>query len=126
VEMKADLCAEGRLIARERVTLEPRRFPLSSPARLSTYRYWATFYICRVGLDASAWLALEERLRVVAREFPCPGETLWGISTLTAHGLVCRCVAMRGRDVVSGLQQLWRSAKMAIYGTEAVPPRKVN
>jgi urease accessory protein len=126
VEMKADLSAEGRLVASERIRLEPHKYPHSSPARLGPYRYWATFYVCRVGLDAAAWLTLEDHLREVASEFTCPGEVLWGISTLAAHGLVCRCVALRGRDVLFGLHQLWRTAKFALYGTEAVPPRKVN
>jgi urease accessory protein len=126
VEMNADLSAEGRLVACERVRLEPRRFPLSSPARLGPYRYWATFYICRVGLGAAAWLALEDQLREIASEFTHPGDALWGISTLAAHGLVCRGVALRGRDVLFGLDHLWRTAKFALYGTEAVPPRKVN
>lgn len=126
VEMKTDLHAQGRLIAAERVKLEPHKFPLSSPARLGAYRYWATFYICRVGLEPAAWLALEDRLREAASEFTCPGKALWGISALTAYGLVCRCVALRGRDVIFGLNQLWREAKFTLYGTEAVPPRKVN
>lgn len=126
VEMKVDLRAEGRRIAAERIRLEPLSYPLSSPARLGEYRYWATFYICRVGLEAAAWISLEERLREVAAEFSCRGETLWSISTLIADGLVCRCVALRGRDVIFGLHQLWRAAKFALYGSEAIPPRKVN
>jgi urease accessory protein len=126
VEMKADLRAEGRLVAAERVRLEPGKYPLSSPARLGPYRYWATFYICRVGLNPATWLALEDQLRAAAREFCAPGDARWGISALMAHGLVCRCVAMRGRDVHFGLHELWRIAKFALYGTEALPPRKVN
>jgi urease accessory protein len=126
VELKADLIAEGQLIGAERVRLDPHQYPLSSPARLGPYRYWATFYICRVGLDAARWLALEDRLREAAREFTRPSEALWGISTLVAHGLVCRGVALRGRDVLFGLHQLWRAAKVALYGTDALPPRKVN
>jgi urease accessory protein len=126
VEMKVDLRAEGRRIAAERVRLEPLSYPLSSPARLGQYRYWATFYICRVGLEPAAWASLEERLREVAGEFGCRGEALWSISTLMADGLICRCLALRGRDVLFGLHQLWRAAKFALYGSEAIPPRKVN
>jgi len=126
VEMKTDLRAQGRLIAAERVRLEPHKYSLSSPARLGAYRYWATFYICRVGLDPASWLELEDHLRETAGDFSRPGKALWGISTLLGHGLVCRCVALHGRDVVFGLNQLWREAKLALYGTEAVPPRKVN
>jgi urease accessory protein len=126
VEMKADLYAQGRLIAADRVKIEPYRYAVASPARLGKFRYGSTFYICRVGLEPSRWLELEERLRAVAREFEDRGTALWGISTLVAHGLVCRCVAMRGRDVICGLNQLWRAAKLSLYNAEAMPPRKVG
>ncbi len=124
--MKTDLIANGRLIAAERLRLEPRNHALASLARLGPHRYWATFYICRVGLDAGAWLATETRLREVAAGFAEPGESLWGISTLVADGLVVRGVARRGRDVIAGLHALWREAKLRVYGREAIPPRKVN
>jgi len=126
VEMRTDLIADGRLIAAERVRLEPGNHALLSPARMGPYRYWATFYICRVGLDAGAWLAAETRLREVAAQFAQPGDSLWGVSTLVADGLVVRGVARRGRDVIAGLHALWREAKLRLYGREAIPPRKVN
>jgi urease accessory protein len=126
VEMKTSISALGDPIAIERIRVEPGLHPIASPARLGKYSYWATFYICRVGLDPSAWLALEEQLREVARELSPAAEALWGISTLRAHGIVCRCLAIHGRDALAGLHKLWRSAKFALYGTEAIPPRKVN
>jgi urease accessory protein len=126
VELKSDLVAIGRPIAAERVRLEPKNRALASLARLGPYRTWATFYICRVGLDPSAWLEAERDLREIVSRLSRPGEALWGISTLTAHGLVVRCIASRGRDVLPGLHALWRAAKLRLYGREAVPPRKVN
>jgi urease accessory protein len=51
---------------------------------------------------------------------------LWSISTLPAHGLMVRCVAVHGRHVLPGLQTLWQTAKQRLYGRDAVPPRKVN
>jgi len=126
VGMHADLHAQRRLIACERVNLAPHECPLSLPARLGDYRYWATFYICRVGVESAAWLALEHRLREAAAEFAQPGISLWGISSLVSGGIVCRCVAMRGHDVIFGLQRLWRVAKRALYDAEAVPPRKLH
>jgi urease accessory protein len=125
VEMHAEISAAGRPIAIEQVRLEPRRRPLTSLARLGSYRYWATFYICRVGLDPAAWLAAEKHLREAARELTRPGESLWGISTLAAHGLVIRCLAVNGRDVLPGLQSLWRAAKLHLYAQQAIFPRKV-
>lgn len=126
VEIKSDIVAQGRLIATERARLRPKDFVLGSPARLGHYRYWATFYICRIGVDASAWLALEQELRSVAERFERPGDVLWGVSTLVAHGLAVRCLAVHGRDAHAGLHAFWNAAKLRLYGREAVPPRKVN
>jgi urease accessory protein len=126
IAMHCDIAAEGRLIAAERALLEPRERPVASPARLGHYRYWATFYICRVGLPTAMWLTLEQQLREAAEPHARPGETLWGISALAAHGLAIRCLAIQGRDVLPGLHALWRAAKWALYEREVVPPRKVN
>jgi len=126
VELKTDLLAVGRPIAIERVRIEPMKHRVASLARLGLCRTWATFYICRVGLKADAWLELEQHLREATEGFSARGESLWGISTLSAHGLVVRCVARQGRDVLTGLQALWRAAKLRLYGRDAVPPRKVN
>ena len=126
VEMKTDLLALGRPIAAERVRLEPRSRNISDLARLGPYRYWVTFYVCRVGLKANAWLAAEQRLREVAAGLTRSGEMLFGVSTLVAHGLVIRCLARRGRGVLNALHPLWNAAKVFLYDREAVPPRKVN
>jgi urease accessory protein len=126
VELKTDLVAIGRPIAVERIRIAPGSYRLSSLVRLGPYRTWATFYICRVGLEARAWLEVERDLRETVERLCVPGNTLWGISTLTSHGLVLRCLASRGRDVLPGLHALWRAAKVRLYGRDAVLPRKVN
>jgi urease accessory protein len=126
VELKTDLSAGGRVIAVERVRLEPRNRELASLARLGAYRTWATFYICRVGLKATEWLEIESELREILQMLNRREDALWGISTLAAHGLMVRCVAKRGRDVLPGLQEVWRAAKWRLYGREALLPRKVN
>ncbi len=115
IEMRTDIAASGRLIAAESIRLDPRGSALRSIARLGEYRYWATFYICRVGLDGAAWLAAEEHLREAARELSRPGEALWGVSTLLADGLVVRGLAVRGRDALGGLHALWNAAKLRLY-----------
>jgi len=126
VEMKSDLYATGRRIGTERIRLEPRDRELGSLARLGPYRYWATFYICRVGPEPGVWLAAEQELRQLARKLSKPARAVWGISTLVAHGLVVRSLACHGRDVLAGLHALWHAAKLLLFGREAVPPRKVN
>jgi urease accessory protein len=126
VDLKTDLSAGGGLIAVERVRLEPQSRELASLARLGAYRTWATFYVCRVGLKAAEWLEIENELREILQMLGRSDEALWGISTLTAHGLMVRCVAKRGRDVLPGMQEVWRAAKWRLYAREAVMPRKVN
>jgi urease accessory protein len=126
LETKTDVVAAGRLLAAERIRLEPQEHSVPSLGRLGPYRYWSTFYICRVGLCVNDWLATEQRLREVAAKLTRPGETLWGASTLAEDGLVVRCLARHGRDVLPGLHAIWRAAKILLYGREAMPPRKVN
>lgn len=126
IEMRTDVRANGRLMAAENIRLEPRERALRSIARLGAYRYWATFYICRVGLDPAAWLAAEEHLREAAGELSRPGEALWGVSTLLADGLIVRGLAVRGRHALAGLHALWNAAKLRLFGRAAVPPRKVS
>ncbi|MGC2330410.1 MAG: urease accessory protein UreD [Candidatus Acidiferrales bacterium] len=126
IEMRTEVTSNGRLIAAENVRLDPREAALRSIARLGEYRYWATFYICRVGLDAAAWLAAEEHLREAARDLNRPDKALWGVSTLLADGLIVRGLAVHGRDALGGLHALWNAAKLRLYGRAAVAPRKVN
>ena len=125
-EMKTRVAALGRRIATENICLRPADQDVSSLARLGPYRYAATFYMCRVGLEASAWRACEDHLREVTSSLTRTGEILWGVSSLVAHGLVVRCLSRRGREVLPGLHTLWRRAKLRLYGREAIPPRKVN
>jgi len=122
---KLDLTARGLPLARERFALEPARRALQSPVRLGPYLYFATFYVCRVGLPGSRWLELEAELAELARSLSIPGSLLWGVSALPAHGLVVRTLGMRGRDITRGLLDFWRASKSALYREAAVPPRKV-
>ncbi len=126
VEFKTDLVGAGRPVAVECVRLEPKKRGLTSIARLGAYRTLATFYICRVGVGATEWMEIERELRGVLASFGGPRDALWGISTLAAHGLVVRCAAKRGRDVLPRLRAVWSAAKRRLYGRAAVMPRKVN
>jgi urease accessory protein len=125
-EMRTMVSALGRRIAAENICLRPAERDVGSLARLGTYRYSATFYICRVGLDASYWRAAEDHVRGLTSSLSRPGEVLWGVSALVAHGLVVRCLGRNGRDILPGLQTIWRGAKLHIYGREGILPRKVN
>jgi len=126
VEVRTRISAPHRLIAAENLCLRPAEQEVSSLARLGVYRYVATFYICRVGLEPMAWRAAEDQLRELTGKQTRPGEILWGVSMLAAHGLVVRCLARNAREVLPGLQTLWRHAKRHLYDQDAIPPRKVN
>jgi urease accessory protein len=125
LEFRLDVKARGVPLAEERVALEPARRPLQSAARLGPYLYFSTFYACRVGPEAPRWLALERELSGLARQLSRPGETLWGVSALPAHGLVVKALSVTGRAITRGLQVFWRASKLSLYGEAAVPPRKV-
>ena len=50
---------------------------------------------------------------------------IWGLTRLPAHGLVVRALSQNSRDIARGLVEFWRVAKRALYGQEAVVPRKI-
>jgi urease accessory protein len=125
VELGLELCADGAPVALERMVLEPMLRPLESPLRWGRYRYLATLYICRVGMAAGTWSALEKELDALAQAATCPDATLWGVSTLAAHGLVVRGLGVNGRHLLAGLTTFWRAAKQLLYGRAAHPPRKL-
>lgn len=124
VEMRAEVAANDELISIDRMKLEPDKKAVAS--RMGPFRYCATFYMCKVGIDAEVWLNLERDLRTIAQDLPRLEETLWGVSSLKAHGLMIRCLAKQGCDVTSGLTRLWDAAKFALYGRHAVRPRKMH
>jgi urease accessory protein len=123
--MDLDLRAAGQLVARERFRLEPGDRPLSSPARLGPYRTFSSLLICRIDRDAAFWQELELSLDERARALSRPGEVLWGVSTLPAHGLVVRGLSVTGREIASGLLSFWQAARRALFQREATPPRKI-
>jgi urease accessory protein len=126
VELKTNVNANGRVIAAENVRLQPLLSDVTSLPRLGPYRYWTTFYIVRVGIDARAWLSAEQAVREVINRFQRPREALWGVSTLPAHGLVVRGITTSGSEILGNLRAIWTEAKQLLYGRKAIPPRKVN
>jgi urease accessory protein len=126
VELKTEIHADGKLIALEKVNLEPGEIQMDAIARLGVYRYWTTFYVCRVAVEPANWLAAETHLREAAAPWCQSGEMLWSVSTLPAHGLAIRGLARSGRDILSALQALWRSAKLLLFERVPILPRKVK
>ena len=125
LQLSFNLSTSTKPLAIERFTLEPQRQPLSTLARLGAYRYFGSFYICCVGLEPARWLALEQMLSRLADELTREGETLWGVSTLVAHGLVVRYASRQGLSLPNGLFAFWQAAKHELYGNDAILPRKI-
>lgn len=133
--IELELRAKDAPISIERNYLEPDRLrmstlrasgnPFESLVRLGSYRYFATFYICRVGMEPQTWLELEQILDQEARVLSESGQTMWGISPLTAHGVSIRAVSKSSHAVQKGLPHFWRVAKEMLYHQEAVMPRKI-
>lgn len=125
LDLETAITANGRPIALEHARYKPSLRPLTASARFADYRYSATFYICRVGIDPARWLVLETELNDLAATLCVPGETVWGASTLVAHGVVVRALSVGGRTLPAGLLAFWRAAKRALYDREPILPRKV-
>jgi urease accessory protein len=125
LQFKVDITTAEKPLAQERFTLNPADRPLQSPLRLGPFRYLSTFYICRVGLETGRWLALEKQLAELALRLSSCREISWGVSTLTAHGLVVRGLSVRAGAIARGLLAFWHAAKLELYGRTAIPPRKV-
>jgi len=122
--LRFELRAGGIPIAIEHNHLEPAVRPLRSPVRLGPYRYLSTFYICRAGAPDTTWHSLEKQLLTLAGSETSP-VIIWGLTRLPAHGLVVRALSRNGRDIARGLIAFWRAAKQALYGQDAVIPRKI-
>jgi urease accessory protein len=123
--LELEIRACDRPIAIENMRLEPHLRPMASLVRLGGYRYFSTFYICRVGLPAAQWTALEAQLFDLAGQLTSPGDIAWGVSTLVKDGLVIRGLSREGRTITRGLVSFWRAAKKSLYGQDVVLPRKI-
>ena len=120
-----ELTADGRAVAIERFSIEPRLRNPASAARMGPFRHFSTFYVCQPGRSRQSWLQLESELGDLAFEISQLSGTLWGVSTLADCGLVIRGVSLRSRDLTQGLLALWRAAKWSLCGRVAAIPRKI-
>jgi urease accessory protein len=120
-----ELIADGDPAAIERWALEPLPRTLDSRVRLGPFRHFASCYVCRAGEPASYWRAFELELQSIADRLSGP-ELLWGVTSLRAHGLAIRGVAVSGRPLANGLVEMWKAAKWFLCGRVAELPRKIH
>jgi urease accessory protein len=120
-----ELIACGQPVATERWSLAPLIQRLDSIARLGPFRHFASCYVCRAGEPASYWKGFETQMRIVTERLSS-SEILWGVSSLRAHGVVIRGVAISGRSLASSLVEIWKAAKWILCGRVATLPRKVH
>jgi urease accessory protein len=120
-----ELIADGQPVAIERWTVTPLTQRLDSIARLGPFRHFASCYVCRAGEPAAYWKTFEMQMQIVADQLSS-SEILWGVTSLKAHGLAIRGVAIGGRALASGLVEFWKAAKWILCGRVATLPRKVH
>jgi len=120
-----ELVADRQPIAIERWTLAPLVQRIDSIARLGPFRHFASCYICRAGAPASYWKNFESQMQTLADQLSS-AEVLWGVTSLRAHGLAIRGLAVSGRSLAGGLVEIWKAAKWILCGRVATLPRKVH
>lgn len=125
LQMGLSIYAQGQPIALEQYELLPAVRPLQSTARLGSYLYFGSIYLCRVGIGPEQWARLAAELGSIAQQQSLPDEIIWGVSPLSAHGLVIRVAARRQQAIDLGQTLFRQHAKQALYGIDAHPPRKL-
>jgi len=120
-----ELIACGQHIAMERWTLAPLQHRMNSIARLGPFGHFASCYVCHAEEPPAYWKPFEAQMQSIADRLSSP-EIVWGATSLRAHGLVIRGVAISGRALASGLVEFWKAAKWTLCGRAATLPRKVH
>lgn len=120
-----ELIAGGQPVAIERWTLAPSHHRLDSITRLGPFRHFASCYVCRAGEPPAYWKNFESQMQPIADHLSS-AEVSWGVTSLRAHGLVIRGLAVNGRSLAGGLLEIWKIAKWLLCGRVATLPRKVH
>ena len=125
LQVQTEVYAGSRPVLREDYLLEPKQKDLSATARMFEYSHTASLCAVQEGRPPAFWRALEDRLNEIARERTRLGQAVWGASMLASDGVIVRGLSMSGCFLHETLIEFWRTARLAITGEDAVPPRKI-
>jgi urease accessory protein len=125
LRIQTEVCAGQRPILREDFLLQPAQRDLAAMARMFEYSHTVSLCAAQEGRPAAFWRTLEDRLNDIAGARTRPGQAVWGASALVSDGIVVRGLSVSGRFIYEPLIEFWRTARLAITGQDAVPPRKV-
>lgn len=125
LRVQSEVYAGPRLVLREDYLLEPRNKDLTATARMSEYSHLASLCVVKEGRPPAFWRELEDRLNEIARKRTQHGQAVWGASTLASDGVMVRGLSMSGCFIHETLMEFWRTARLAVTGADAVPPRKI-
>jgi urease accessory protein len=125
LRVQTEVYAETRPVLREDYLLEPGKKDLHATARMFEYSHTASLCAVKEGRPPAFWRALEDRLNEIAQERTRHGQAVWAASTLASDGVIVRGVSISGCFLHETLIEFWRTARLAITGEDAVPPRKI-
>jgi len=125
LRVQTEVYAGPRPVLREDFLLEPRRRDLSATARMFGYSHVASLCAVQEGRPPAFWRVLEDRLNEIARERTRLEQAVWGASMLASDGVIVRGLSASGCFIHETLIEFWRTARLAITGQDAVPPRKI-
>jgi urease accessory protein len=125
LRVQTEVYAGVRPVLREDYLLEPRQKDLSATARMFEYSHVASLCAVEEGRPPAFWRTLEDRLNEIARERTRDGQAVWGASMLASDGVIVRGMSESACFIQETLIEFWRTARLAVTGMDAVPPRKI-
>jgi len=125
LRVHTEVYAGVRPVLRENYRLEPQQKDLSATARMFEYSHSASLCAVQEGRPSTFWRALEYKLNEMARERTRQGHAIWGASMLASDGVIVRGLSKSGCFLNEMLLEFWRTARLAVTGVDATPPRKI-
>lgn len=125
LSIQTEVRAGRRPVLQEDFVLEPRRKDLYATVRMFEYSHVASLAAVQEGRPPGFWRVLEDRLNEIARARTQHGQVVWGASTLASDGVIVRGLSVSSRSIHESLVEFWRTARLAVTGADAAPPRKI-